>query len=61
MADESLPPLTLAKIMQLVESDRMELAEAMNKAVEDAQKEAQAAQQQPEARAVTIALFFLSG
>ena len=39
----ALPPLTLAKIMTLVKSDRMELAEAINKAVEDAQKEAQAA------------------
>jgi hypothetical protein len=39
----AIPPLTLAKIMQLVGSDKMELAEALNKAVEDAQKEAQAA------------------
>lgn len=42
----AIPPLTLAKIMQLVKSDRMELAEALNKAVEDAQKEAQAAAEQ---------------
>ncbi len=41
----AIPPLTLAKIMQLVKSDRLELAEALNKAVEDAQKEAQAAQE----------------
>lgn len=42
----AIPPLTLAKIMQLVKSDRMELAEALNKAVEDAQREAQAAAEQ---------------
>lgn len=39
----AIPPLTLAKIMNLVKSDRMELAEALNKAVEDAQAEAQRA------------------
>ena len=33
-----IPPLVLAKVMSLVKSDRMELAEAMNKVVEDAQK-----------------------
>ena len=40
-----IPPLVVAKIMKLVETDKMELTEAMNKAVEDAQKEAAAAQQ----------------
>jgi hypothetical protein len=44
-ATGAIPPLTLAKIMQLVGSDKMELAEALNRAVEDAQKEAQAAQE----------------
>lgn len=50
----AMPPLVLAKIMTLVRSDRMELAEALNKVVEDAQKEQQAQQdamaaQSPEA------------
>lgn len=44
-ATGAIPPLTLSKIMRLVKSDRMELAEALNKAVEDAQREAQAAQE----------------
>lgn len=45
----AIPPLVLAKVMRLVETDRMELADALNKAVEDAQKEAaEASQQQPE-------------
>lgn len=44
----ALPPLVLAKIMTLVQSDKMELAEAMNKVAEDAAREqaAQQAQQQ---------------
>lgn len=44
-ATGAIPPMTLAKIMQLVGSDRLELAEALNKAVEDAMKEQQAAQE----------------
>lgn len=47
----AIPPVVLAKIMDLVESDRMELAEALNKAVEDAQKEAERAQQEAQASA----------
>lgn len=35
----AIPPLVLAKIMTMVENDRMELAEALNKATEDAMKE----------------------
>lgn len=46
----AIPPLTLSKIIQLVKSDRMELPEAINKAVEDAQKEAAEAQQEAEAQ-----------
>lgn len=42
----ALPPLTVAKVMTLVERDRMELAEALNKVAEDAAKEAQAQQAQ---------------
>ena len=41
-----IPPMVVAKIMKLVESDKLELADAMTKVVEDAQKEAQAAQEQ---------------
>jgi hypothetical protein len=43
----AIPPLTLAKVMNLVRSDKMELAEALNKVTEDAlaEKKAQEAQQ----------------
>lgn len=40
----AIPPVTLSRIMQLVGSDRMELAEALQKAVEEAQKAAEEAQ-----------------
>lgn len=40
-----IPPLTLSRIMQLVETDQLELADAMNKAVEEAQQAAMEAQQ----------------
>ena len=42
-AQGALPPLVLAKVMDLVRTDKMELAEAFNKVTEDAQKEAEAA------------------
>jgi hypothetical protein len=45
-ASGQIPPLVLAKIMTLVETDKMELAEALNKVTEDAQKEQQRAQQE---------------
>jgi hypothetical protein len=38
-ATGQLPPLVLAKIMKLVASDKMELAEALNKVMEDAMRE----------------------
>ena len=38
----SIPPLVLAKVMQLVSDDRLELAEALNKVTEDALKEQEA-------------------
>ena len=38
-ASGQIPPLTVAKIIQLVESDRMELAEAMNKVTQEAMEE----------------------
>lgn len=41
----AIPPLTLAKVMQLVKDDKMELAEALNKVTEDALKEQQAQQE----------------
>ena len=40
-ASGQIPPLTVAKVMKLVQSDRMELAEALNKVTEDALKEQQ--------------------
>lgn len=42
-----IPPLTVAKIMQLVKDDKLELAEALNKVTEDALKEQQAQQDMP--------------
>lgn len=45
-AQGAIPPLTLAKIMMLVSTDKMELALALNKVTEDAAKEAQAAQEE---------------
>jgi len=44
-ASGQIPPLTLAKVMDLVRNDKMELAEALNKVTEDALKEQQAQQQ----------------
>ena len=44
-AQGAIPPLTVAKIMDLVRNDKMELAEALNKVTEDALKEQQAQQQ----------------
>ena len=43
-ASGAIPAMVLAKVMDLVGNDKMELAEAMNKVTEDAMKEAQAAQ-----------------
>jgi hypothetical protein len=40
-ASGQIPPLTVAKVMKLVQSDKMELAEALNKVTEDALKEQQ--------------------
>jgi hypothetical protein len=45
-ADGSMPPLVLAKVMNLVSNDKMELAEALNKVMEDAAADA-AAQADP--------------
>jgi hypothetical protein len=42
----AIPPLVLAKIMRLVETDKMELADALNKATEDALKEEQKKQEE---------------
>jgi hypothetical protein len=42
----AIPPLTLAKIMNLVKDDKMELAEALNKVTEDALKEQQKQQEE---------------
>ena len=40
-ASGQLPPMTLAKIIKLVESDRMELPEALNKVTEDAARDSE--------------------
>lgn len=42
-ASGAIPPLVLGKIMTLVQSDKMELAEALTKVTEDAAREAEAA------------------
>jgi len=49
-ASGQIPPLTLSKVMMLVQSDRMELAEALNKVTEDAMKAAQKEQQEQAAQ-----------
>lgn len=41
-----IPPLVVAKVMNLVRDDKMELAEALNKVTEDALKEQQAKEEQ---------------
>ena len=45
-ASGQIPPMVLAKVMNLVANDKMELAEAMAKVTEDAQKAAQDQQAQ---------------
>lgn len=47
-ASGSIPPLVLAKIMNLVRSDKMELAEALNKVTEDAMREQEREQEETE-------------
>ena len=47
-AQGAIPPLVLAKIMRLVRTDKMELAEAFAKVTEDAAAEAQKEQEQNE-------------
>lgn len=44
-ASGQIPPLVLAKVMRLVQNDRLELAEALTKVTDDALKEQQRAQQ----------------
>jgi len=46
-ASGAIPPLVVAKVMKLVQDDKMELAEALNKVTEDALKEQEQEQQQP--------------
>jgi hypothetical protein len=45
-ASGQMPPLTISKVMRLVQLDKMELAEALNKVTEDAMAEQQAKEQQ---------------
>ena len=52
-AQGQIPPLVLAKIMRLVRTDKMELADAFAKVTEDAAKEAQKeAEQEPSAESM---------
>ena len=53
--------MTVAKIIKLVESDQMELAEAINKATEDAMKEQQNAEQSAEAAAAPATMRSMAG
>lgn len=48
-ASGQIPPLVVAKVMKLVRDDKMELAEAFNKVTEDAMKEKEAQQANPQA------------
>ena len=52
-ASGQIPPLVLAKIMRLVEGDKLELADALAKVTEDAQKEQEAAAQQQAGQPMT--------
>lgn len=45
-AGGQIPPLVLAKVMTLVKSDRLEIAEALQKVTDDAAEEAQRAQEE---------------
>ena len=45
-AGGQIPPMVLAKIMQIVKNDRMEIAEALQRVTEDAAKEQQKAQEE---------------
>lgn len=45
-ASGQIPPLTLAKIMEMVRNDKMELAEALNKVTEEAMREQQQMEQE---------------
>lgn len=70
-ASGALPPIVLSQIMTLVKSDKMEIADALNKVTEDAQKEQEAkaaAEQQgmagpmdPQAMAAPAAMQALTG
>ena len=62
-ASGQLPPMVVAKLMDLVKNDKMELAEALNKVTEDAMKEQQAQQepQTPEAAMAPAALAAMAG
>ena len=64
-ASGAIPPLVVAKVMELVRNDKMELAEALNKVTEDAmkqQQEEQAAEAQtPEQLAAPATMAAMAG
>ena len=56
-----IPPLVLAKVMQLVKNDRMEIAEALNKVTEEAMKEQTPEPETPEQAMAPAALSAMAG
>jgi hypothetical protein len=63
-ASGAIPPLVVAKVMKLVQDDRLELAEALNKVTEEAMKEKEAEQataESPEALTADATLSAMAG
>lgn len=63
-ASGAIPPLVVAKVMKLVQDDRLELAEALNKVTEEAMKEKeaeQAAMESPDALTADATLSAMAG
>jgi hypothetical protein len=65
-AQGAIPPLVLSKIMTLVKDDKMEIAEALNKVTEEAQKaqeqqQAEQSAQTPESMAAPAAMQAMTG
>lgn len=63
-ASGAIPPLVVAKVMKLVQDDRLELAEALNKVTEEAMKEKeaeQAAMETPESLTADATLSAMAG
>ena len=63
-ASGAIPPLVVAKVMKLVQDDRLELAEALNKVTEEAMKEKEAEQataESPDALTADATLSAMAG